>query len=145
MNPPKILLNAETIVHATMETVWETWTNPQYIKLWNNVSSDWHTPWAENDMRVGGKMVLRMEAKDGSAGFDFEVIYDEVILGRKISYTVSDGRVTTIWFTKTPEGVKLTEEFEPTTQKPAAFQQAFCQSILNNFKTCVENRGNSVF
>jgi uncharacterized protein YndB with AHSA1/START domain len=140
MHPPKILLTAETLVHAKLEDVWQTWTDPEYIKLWNRVSDDWHTPRAENDLRVGGKMILRMEKKDGTDGFDFEVTYDEMIVGQKISYTVSDGRTATIWFTETPEGVALTEEFEPTTREPAAFQQAFCQSILNNFKACAENK-----
>lgn len=140
MNPSKILLTAQTLVHASLETVWETWTNPEYIKLWNNVSPDWHTPRAENDTRMGGKMILRMEKKDGTEGFDFEVVYDEVITGQKIAYTLQDGRTATIWFTKTLDGVQVTETFEPTTHDPADFQQAFCQSILNHFKTCAENR-----
>jgi uncharacterized protein YndB with AHSA1/START domain len=139
MKSLKTLLTAETCVYAPIEQVWECWNQPQYIKQWNNISQAWHTPKAENDLRIGGKLFLRMEAKDGTAGFDFAAKYDELIPNEKISYTLADGRTTTILFSNTENGVKITETFEPTNEDPAEFQLSFCQAILNNFKTFAEN------
>lgn len=81
-----------TTVHAPVEKVWEYWTSPNHITKWNSPSEDWHSPHSENDLRVGGKFVTRMEAKDGSVGFDFGGTYDEVTLHKYIAYTMADGR-----------------------------------------------------
>ncbi|HQW93764.1 MAG TPA: SRPBCC domain-containing protein, partial [Ferruginibacter sp.] len=71
----KTSITVETIVQAPVEKVWECWTKPEHITGWNNASDDWHTPRAENDLRVGGKFLSRMEARDGSMGFDFGGVY----------------------------------------------------------------------
>lgn len=85
-------IKVATMVDAPMKTVWETWNDPKHILKWNQASEDWHTTEAKNDLRKGGKFLSRMEAKDGSVGFDFEGIYDEIIEHKKISYTMPDKR-----------------------------------------------------
>ena len=92
------VLTVEAIVHAPLEKVWEYWTVPDHITKWSTPSDDWHTTYAENDLRVGGKFVSRMEAKDGSYGFDFGGVYDEVRAHEFISYTLGDGRKVEITF-----------------------------------------------
>lgn len=82
----------ETTVQAPVEKVWEYWTEPTHITKWNTASEEWHTPFAENDLQVGGKFLSRMEAKDGSFGFDFGGVYDDVRLNEGIAYTLEDGR-----------------------------------------------------
>jgi uncharacterized protein YndB with AHSA1/START domain len=138
MNNPKTLISAETLVNAPMEKVWESWTRPQHMAKWNNASEDWHTPQAENDLRVGGRLFLRMETKDGSTGFDHEAIYDDIVTNSKISYTTTDGRTSTILFEQTGPAIKITEIFEPVSEHPAELQRSFCQAILDNFKTYTE-------
>src|SRR5882672_1166747 len=88
----KIMITIEGLINAPVEKVWEFWTGPKHITQWNNASDDWHTPVAENDLRVGGKFLSRMEAKDGSFGFDFWGIYDVVKKNELIEYTIGDGR-----------------------------------------------------
>jgi uncharacterized protein YndB with AHSA1/START domain len=139
MNPVKTQLVAEVFVKAPIEKVWDVWTNPEHIVHWNNISDEWHTPRAENDLRVGGRLFLRMEKKDNSGGFDYECFYDEIVARQKISHTGSDNRKTTILFFVTEDGVKLIETFDPESKTPLDIQQEFCQSILNKFKSYVEN------
>ncbi|MEO7991577.1 MAG: SRPBCC domain-containing protein [Chryseolinea sp.] len=134
---PAITVN--TIIKAPIEKVWNFWTEPQHLVEWNNAFDDWHTPVAENDVRTGGKLKLRMEANDSSAGFDHEAIYDDVVKNEKIEYTTSDGRKSTILFTETKEGIQVVERFEPEDETPRDIQQKFVQSILNRFKAYVEN------
>ncbi len=86
------VITVENTINASVEKVWEYWTNPEHIIKWNNASDHWHTPRAENDLRVGGRFVSRMEAKDDSIGFDFSGIYDAVKNYEYIEYTISDGR-----------------------------------------------------
>lgn len=138
MTDMKNPLTAEVIINASIQKVWSLWTDPKHIAKWNLPSDKWHTPKAENDLRIGGRLFLRMEAKDGSEGFDYECIYDDIIVNTKIRYTTSDNRKTTTSFTQTEKGVKLMEIFEPETDTPLDMQREFCQSILNNFKTYVE-------
>jgi uncharacterized protein YndB with AHSA1/START domain len=88
----KTIITVENTINAPVEKVWEYWTKPEHIIKWNDASDDWHTPRAENDLRVGGSFVYRMEAKDGSFGFDFGGIYDAVTPGKYIEYTIDDGR-----------------------------------------------------
>ena len=137
MNEP--ILTAEVLVNAPIKKVWELWTLPEHIKNWNSSSDEWHTPKAENDLRIGGKLFLQMEGKDGSEAFDYSCTYDEVITNQKISHTGDDKRKTMISFVETEGGVKLAETFEPNMDLPLEMQQAFCQSILNNFKLYAEN------
>ena len=92
-----VTITVEAIVHAPVENVWNYWSEPEHIKQWNNASDDWHTPRAENDLMPGGKLVTRMEAKDGSFGFDFGGVYDEVCLHEFISYTLDDDMQQAGW------------------------------------------------
>src|SRR5436190_3305443 len=91
-------ITIETTVKAPVEKVWSFWTKPEHITKWNNASDDWHTPFAENDLRVGGRFLSRMEAKDGSFGFDFTGVYTEVKTNQLISYTIGDGRKVKVTF-----------------------------------------------
>src|SRR6266850_8555487 len=94
----KTIITVENAINAPVEKVWQYWTKPEHITQWNNASDDWHTPRAENDLRVGGSFSSRMEAKDGSFGFDFGGVYDEVKTNERIAYTMGDGRKVKITF-----------------------------------------------
>ena len=91
-------ITVETTINAPVEKVWECWTEPRHITQWNQASDDWHTPRAENDLRAGGKFLSRMEAKDGSWGFDFSGQYDTVDMHKQIAYTMDDGRKVQVIF-----------------------------------------------
>jgi uncharacterized protein YndB with AHSA1/START domain len=132
-------ITIEALVNAPIEKIWEFWTKPEHITKWNNASDDWHTTRAENDLRIGGKFLSRMEAKDGSFGFDFEGIYDNVTTNQKISYTLLDDRKVDITFLQTENGVKITETFEAENENSLELQKQGWQAILNNFKNYVEN------
>jgi uncharacterized protein YndB with AHSA1/START domain len=134
----KETITVETLVNAPIEKVWEFWTKPEHITQWNNASEDWHTTRAENDLRIGGKFLSRMEAKDGSFGFDFEGIYDEVLTNEKISYTLLDDRKVAITFFSIESGVQITEIFEAENENSLDLQKMGWQAILNNFKNYVE-------
>lgn len=134
----KVTITVESIVHAPVEKVWEYWTEPQHITKWSFASDDWHAPHAENDVRVGGKFLTRMEAKDGSFGFDFGGVYDEVQINELISYTLGDGRKVTITFVAQENGTKVLESFEAEGTHPIEQQQAGWQAFLDNFKTYCE-------
>lgn len=135
-NATKVTVQA--IIQAPIEKVWRCWTEPEHIMKWNQASEDWHAPKAENDLRVGGKFVTRMEAKDGSAGFDFGGVYDVVKQYEAISYTMGDGRRVDITFTDQGNETKVVEIFDAESTHPIEFQQAGWQSIMNNFKTYTE-------
>jgi uncharacterized protein YndB with AHSA1/START domain len=134
----KETITVETLVNATIEKVWTFWTKPEHITQWNNASEDWHTTRAENDLRIGGKFLSRMEAKDGSFGFDFEGIYTDIITNEKISYTLLDDRKVTITFSPIKNGVQITETFEAETENKLELQKLGWQAILNNFKKYLE-------
>ncbi|MBP1993016.1 SRPBCC family protein [Paenibacillus eucommiae] len=127
-------ITIETTVHKPVGEVWKYWTEPQHITKWNNASDDWHVPKAENDLRVGGSFLTRMEAKDGSFGFDFSGVYDEVRVNEFISYTIGDGRTVTITFISQENDTKVIETFEAETTNSIEMQEAGWQSILDNFK-----------
>jgi uncharacterized protein YndB with AHSA1/START domain len=132
-------ITVETIVSADSKKVWDFWTTPGHITKWNCASDDWHCPQAENDLRVGGKFSSRMEAKDGSQGFNFEGIYDEIVEQEKISYTMSDGRQVTTNFDNRGGKTKVTTSFDAETENPVEMQQAGWQAITDNFKKYVES------
>jgi uncharacterized protein YndB with AHSA1/START domain len=136
----KSAITVEAFINASIEKIWTCWTDPKHLVNWNNAFEDWHTPSAENDVRAGGRLKLRMEAKDGSTGFDHEAIYNNVVKNEKIVYTTSDGRQSTILFTKSNKGIKVSETFEPESKTPLDVQQNFVQSILNRFKKYVEEQ-----
>ncbi|MFC5530525.1 SRPBCC family protein [Cohnella yongneupensis] len=133
-----VTVTVEALVHAPVESVWEFWSEPKHIKQWNSASDDWHTPHAENDLRVGGKFSSRMEAKDGSFGFDFGGEYDEVNLHETIAYTMGDGRRVKVSFIREGSDTKIVESFDAETTNPVEMQQAGWQAILNSFKAYAE-------
>lgn len=126
-------------VGASPEKVWKLWTSPGHITKWNNASDDWHSPHSENDLREGGKFKTRMEARDGSMGFDFEGTYDKVKPNEYIAYTMGDGRKVTVTFTAKDNGTYVEETFEAENQNPEDFQKAGWQAILDNFKNYAES------
>ena len=135
---PSNQIIVETTVQTSVEKVWTLWTEPTHITKWNTASDDWHTPHAENDLRVGGKFLSRMEAKDGSFGFDFGGIYDEVLLHKVIAYTLGDGRKVNITFQGQDNETEVIVTFDAETENPIEFQQQGWQAILDNFKKYAE-------
>jgi len=137
MNATKITI--ESIISADVKKVWNYHTKPEHITKWNFASDDWHCPKAENDLRVGGKFKSRMEAKDGSFGFDFEAIYDEVTDFKKIAYTMPDGRHVSTDFENVGSKTKVTTTFDAEKENPVDMQRTGWQAILDNFKKYVES------
>ena len=137
-NQEKTTIKVETTINAPVEIVWSYWTSPEHICAWNNASPEWHTPKAENDLQVGGKFCYRMEAKDGSVGFDFEGVYDVVELNKKLAFTLGDGRKAEVIFEEEEEVSKVVEIFESEGTNSIEKQQAGWQAILDNFKKYVE-------
>ncbi|SMD33078.1 Uncharacterized conserved protein YndB, AHSA1/START domain [Reichenbachiella faecimaris] len=131
-------INIETFVSSAGKKVWDCWTKPEHITQWNFASDDWRCPSAQNDLSVGGKYSARMEAKDGSFGFDFEATYDEVIDQKKIAYTMSDGRQAITTFESTAGVTKIHTVFDAESENPIDMQRDGWQAILNNFKKYVE-------
>lgn len=117
---------------------WEYWTKPEHIVKWNNASKDWHIPWAENDLRAGGRFVSRMEAKDGSFGFNFGGVYDAVTENEYIENTLDDGRKVKIIFTAEGSNTRVVESFEPENINSLELQKGGWQAILDNFKKYTE-------
>ena len=136
----KTIVTVEATINAPVNRVWKFWTLPEHIIHWNNATEDWHTPRAENDFRVGGSFLSRMEAKDGSFGFDFAGAYNEIRMPELIIYTIFDGRKVRINFK--PEGnfTTIIESFEAERENPIELQKDGWQSILNNFKQYVESK-----
>lgn len=132
-------VTVETTVHAPVEKVWEFWTQPEHITKWSFASDDWHAPRAENDLKVGGTFVTRLEAKDGSFGFDLGGVYDEVRTNEFISYTMGDGRKVEISFIRQDNDTKVIESFDAETTNPVDMQKAGWQAFLDNFKKYSEN------
>lgn len=133
-------ISIESVVTASPQTVWECWNKPEHITKWNFAADDWQCPKAVNDLRVGGKYSARMEAKDGSFGFDFEAVYDEVVELKKISYTMEDGRQATTEFSDLNGKTKVTTTFDAENQNPVEMQRDGWQAILNNFRKYTENQ-----
>lgn len=131
-------ITVATTINAPVEKVWEYWTAPEHIKKWNSASDDWHTPHAENDLRTGGRFSSRMEARDGSMGFDFGGVYDEVKIHEQIDYTMGDDRKVHIAFSGEGNHTAITETFDAENTNPVDMQQAGWQSILDNFKRYTE-------
>jgi len=134
----KTIITVQAIINAPVDKVWDAWTNPKHIVRWNAASDDWHTPKAENDLRPSGRFTSRMEAKDGSIGFDFEGVYDEVKINQFIAYTMGDGRKVQVSFESGGGATSVTERFEAENTNTIEQQQFGWQSILDNFKKYVE-------
>jgi uncharacterized protein YndB with AHSA1/START domain len=133
-------ITVETTVNAPVEKVWKLWNAPEDITKWCTATPEWHTPRAENDIRTGGKFTTRMEAKDGSFGFDFGGVYDEVRTNEFIAYTMGDGRKVKINFTSNGNETKIVETFDPESQNPVEMQRGGWQAILDNFKKYTEGQ-----
>lgn len=129
----------QTTINADIDKVWRCWNEPEHITKWCQASDDWHAPYAENDLKTGGKFKTTMAAKDGSFQFDFEGVYDEVERHSAISYTMPDGRHVDITFTSKPEGVEVIETFDAESENPVDMQRAGWQSILDNFRKYTES------
>jgi uncharacterized protein YndB with AHSA1/START domain len=138
MTTEKTKITVEATIDAPVEKVWKLWNGTEHVTKWNNASPDWHTPKAENDLRVGGKFVYRMEAKDGSFGFDFGGTYDKVKEKELILYTMDDTRKVSNTFTANGNSTKLVVEFEAEDQNPVEMQKGGWQAILDNFKAYAE-------
>ncbi len=134
----KSQITIEALVAASPEQVWRCWTEPDHIVKWNFANDDWCCPRAENDLRVGGKYNARMEAKDGSFGFDLEATYDEVQANKRIAYTMTDGRVAITDFEELDASTRVTTLFDAEEQNSIEMQRDGWQAILNNFKKYVE-------
>ena len=126
-------------INSSLEKVWEFWNNPIHIQNWYFASPDWHCPSAENDMKIGGKFNIRMEAKDASFGFDFEGKYTEIINFQLIEYVLEDKRKVITTFENFVHRVVVTQNFDPETEYSLELQQNGWQAILDNFKKCVEH------
>lgn len=132
-------ITVEVKVNAPLEKVWDYWTNPQHIVQWCYASEDWHAPHASNDLRVGGKFNSRMEAKDGSMGFDFEGEYTKVEQHLEIEYELADARRVNIRFDSDGKETTVTETFDPENENTLELQRAGWQAILDNFKRYTES------
>lgn len=132
-------ITVTTVVRAPLAEVWQAYTTPDDIKLWNAASSDWHTTQAEVDLRVGGKFCSRMEAKDGSFGFDFAGEYTKLIPQQLIEY-VFDERNVSVNFTESSDGILVKVSFDPESIHPEEQQREGWQSILNNFAKYVSEK-----
>ena len=135
----KTTITVETTVNADVNKVWDSWTKPEHITKWNFAADDWQCPRAENDLRVGGKYAARMEAKDGSFGFDFEAIYDEVVDNEKLTYTMADGRQATTTFEDLGGKTNVKTVFDAEEENSVELQKGGWQAILDNFKKYTES------
>lgn len=132
-------IKVSATIDAGIEKVWKYWTEPRHITNWNTATDEWHTPKAENDLKEGGRFVYRMEAKDGSFGFDFGGEYTEIREQELLAYKLDDGRKAKVSFEEKDEKVTLTEEFEVEDQNPVEMQKEGWQAILSNFKKYTES------
>ena len=131
------MLHVSSIINSDIETVWNCFTQPEHITKWNFADPSWHCPAASNELRIGGRYFARMEAKDGSFGFDFEAIYTEIIEGETFTYEFG-GRLAKIDFIEKEHLTELVINFDPETENPVELQKTGWQAILNNFKNYVE-------
>ncbi len=133
-------ITVETTVKAPIDQVWSAYTTPEDIMQWNAASDDWHTTSATVDLQEGGAFCSRMEAKDGSAGFDFAGTYTKIIEHKLIEYSFGD-RIAQVVFTDSPDGVTVSVTFDSESTYSIEQQREGWQSILNNFKRHVEKSG----
>ena len=132
------MITVQTKVQAPLDKIWSFWTMPEHITKWNSASEDWHTPYADNDLKVGGKFKYTMASKDGAMSFDFTGTYSSIQDKRTIAYTIEDGREVIVVFEEQEDGVIIRESFDPELMNPEELQQQGWQAILDNFKKYVE-------
>ena len=131
-------ITVETKISAPIEQVWRAWNTPDDVKQWNAASDDWHTTKSEVDLRVGGAFSSRMEAKDGTMGFDFAGTYTNVV-EHKLIESAFGGRILLVEFITGQDGVTVRETFDPESTHSVEQQRQGWQAILNNFKKHVES------
>ena len=131
-------ITVDTLVAATPEVAWRCWSEPRHITRWNFASDDWCCPRAEADLRPGGRYVARMEAKDGSAGFDLEAVCEEATPERAVALVLADGRRARTTFAAETDGTRVTTVFDAETANPVEMQREGWQAILDNFKRHAE-------
>ncbi|MGZ4044543.1 MAG: SRPBCC family protein [Bacteroidia bacterium] len=134
----KTIITVETTINAPVEKVWKMWNEPQHITKWCHASSDWHAPYAENDLKEGGKFKTTMAAKDGSVSFDFEGTYTKANEFKNIEYKIGDGRNVRIDFKGGDKETKIIESFDAEKTNSVEMQKGGWQAILDNFKKYVE-------
>jgi len=133
-------LNIQAMINAPIAKAWECYTLPEHIIHWNFADESWHCTSAENDLRTGGKYKARMEAKDGSFGFDFEGIYEAVEIENYLCYVLADERKVKVWFEPNESTTKVKIQFDAENENPLEMQQGGWQAILDNFKKYAENK-----
>ena len=131
-------ITVAAVAKVPLQQAWDAWNNPADIKQWNSAQDDWHTTRSIVDLREGGRFLARMEARDGSAGFDFEGTYTRVVPHQTIEYRMSDGREVQVEFAERPDGVHVTETFDPENENSPELQRQGWQAILDNFARHVE-------
>ena len=130
-------ITIKTMVSANKQKVWDYYTRPEHITKWNFADPSWHCPTATNNMSVGGRYLARMEARDGSAAFDFDAVYTEINVGKSFTY-VFYGRTATVEFAEENGATAVTVTFDPETENAIELQRQGWQSILDNFKKYTE-------
>ncbi|MGA0110156.1 MAG: SRPBCC domain-containing protein, partial [Schleiferiaceae bacterium] len=129
------MIEVTALTSARRSTAWHAFTDPTHVVNWNFAGDDWCCPSCTNDVRVGGTWTSRMEARDGSFGFDFASTYTEVVEGEKIHLLMADGRRWEVEFSDEGTGTRITERFDPEAQNPEDMQRAGWQMILDRFAT----------
>ena len=132
------MITVSVNINATLEKAWDFWNNPNHIQNWYFASPDWHCPKAQNDLQVSKSFNMRMEAKDGSFGFDFEGKYTKIIDFELIEYVLADDRKVITTFEKQEKSVLITQKFDAESENSIALQQNGWQAILDNFKTYIQ-------
>ena len=132
-------ITVKTSVKSEIDKVWNSWTKPEHITNWNFATAEWSCPNAVNDLKPNGKFSWRMEAKDGSMGFDFDGTYEKIVDKKLISYRMSDGRKVDIEFAQNGNEVIVSETFDAEGTNSDEMQRSGWQAILGNFKKYVES------
>jgi uncharacterized protein YndB with AHSA1/START domain len=132
-------ITIEVLIDAPLASVWKQFISPEAVEQWNHASDDWHTPHAINDFQVGGSFNYRMEAKDGSFGFNLIGVYDQIEEHQSMVYFLEDGRSVNVSFEAIGDQTNVVEVFEPEIVNPIELQRQGWQQILTNFKLFVEN------
>ena len=130
-------ITIKAIISADKQKVWDYYTQPEHITKWNFADTSWHCPSASNDLKIGGRYFARMEARDGSFGFDFEAVYSEISMGNNFSYGLGERNVR-VEFKELIKQTEVTVSFDPETENPIELQRNGWQAILNNFKNYTE-------
>lgn len=133
-------ITVDTLANTDLATAWTAYNTPADITRWNQASPDWHSPRSEVDLREGGRFTTRMEAKDGSAGFDFGGVYTKVVPNETVAYRMDDGREATVRFAEEPEGVRIRVEFDAEGTHSIEQQRDGWQAILDSFGRYVEGK-----